>query len=118
MSNTTRLFRGLFLSLLFTAPMLLAGEADIKIPDLNKVGFQLTGTNATISGPFLMYAGLIICVLGALFGVKQYTQTKNLPVHERMRNVSNIIWETCKTYLAQQGKFLVVLWVLIALCMV
>ena len=118
MSNTTRLFRGLFLSILFTAPMLWAGEADIKIPDLNQVGFQLTGTNTTVSGPFLMYTGLIICVLGALFGLRQYTQTKNLPVHDRMRNVSNIIWETCKTYLAQQGKFLVVLWVLIALCMV
>lgn len=118
MSNITRLFRGLLFSFLFTAPMLFAGEADIKIPDLNQVGFQLTGTNATVSGPFLMYAGLVICVLGALFGLKQYRQTRDLPVHDRMRNVSNIIWETCKTYLAQQGKFLVVLWVLIAVCMV
>src|SRR5688572_28383143 len=94
---------------------LRAGEADIKIPDLQGVTFQVGGT--TIGGLTLLYAGLAVCILGALFGLVQYKQTKNLPVHESMRNVSVIIWETCKTYLQQQGKFLSVLWVLIALCM-
>src|SRR5438067_7404649 len=91
-----------------------AGEADIKIPDLHGVTFQVGGT--TIGGLTLLYAGLVVCILGALFGLVQYRQTSNLPVHHTMRSVSDIIWETCKTYLQQQGKFLAVLWVLIALC--
>ena len=54
-----------------------------------------------------MYFGIVMCAIGAIFGLVQYKQTKALPVHESMGNVSNIIWETCKTYLLQQGKFLV-----------
>ena len=65
----------------------------------------------------ILYAGLVICLLGAAFGWVQYLQTRALPVHPRMGDVSNIIWETCKTYLFTQGKFLVGLWVLIAVCM-
>jgi K(+)-stimulated pyrophosphate-energized sodium pump len=91
-----------------------AGEADIKIPELGKVSFNVLGN--PISGVLLLYGGLGICVLGALFGLAQYSQTKNLPVHQAMRTVSNTIWETCKTYLLQQGKFLMVLWLLIAVC--
>jgi len=94
----------------------LAGEADIKIPNLKDVHFDVFG--AQVSGLLLMYIGLGICLVGALFGLVHYTQTKNLPVHEAMRMVSNTIWETCKTYLLQQGKFLVVLWALIAICIV
>ena len=102
-----------FLSLLFFAgPNLLAGESDIKIPDLSTVYF------GGLKGMHILYAGLVVCLLGAAFGWLQYLQTKALPVHPRMGEVSNIIWETCKTYLFQQGKFLVVLWVLIAACMV
>jgi K(+)-stimulated pyrophosphate-energized sodium pump len=89
-----------------------AGEADIKIPPLDAVRF------GGLSGMTILYAGLFICLLGTAFGVVQYKQTRALPVHPRMSDVSNIIWETCKTYLAQQGKFLMVLWVLIAACMV
>jgi len=92
-----------------------AGEADIRIPDLGQVKFEGLGG---VSGLALMYLGIAICVVGAIFGLVQYTQTKNLPVHESMRNVSNIIWETCKTYLFTQGKFLAILWALIAACMV
>ena len=99
------------LLLLLTAPLLHAGEADIKIPPLDKVYF------GALSGMAILYLGLVICVLGAAFGVLQYKQTKALPVHPRMSEVSNIIWETCKTYLFTQGKFLVVLWLLIAACM-
>ncbi|MBU6400791.1 MAG: sodium-translocating pyrophosphatase [Verrucomicrobia bacterium] len=93
-----------------------AGEADIRLPDLAPVQFHLFG--GTVSGLALMYVGLVVCAIGALFGLVQYQQTKALPVHETMRNVSNIIWETCKTYLIQQGKFLVILWALIAVCIV
>src|SRR5258708_5458750 len=71
-----------------------------------------------ISGVKLMYLGIGICFIGALFGLVQYKQTKALPVHESMAKVSNTIWETCKTYLFTQGKFLAILWVLIAACMV
>jgi K(+)-stimulated pyrophosphate-energized sodium pump len=64
----------------------------------------------------LMYFGIAMCAVGAIFGLVQYQQTKALPVHESMANVSNTIWETCKTYLFTQGKFLAILWVLIAAC--
>ena len=91
-----------------------ASEADIHVPDLTQVKF---GGLGGISGSALMYLGIVICFIGAAFGLLQYQQTKGLPVHSSMANVSNIIWETCKTYLITQGKFLVVLWVLIAICM-
>src|SRR5207249_8942869 len=92
-----------------------ASEADIKIPDLSQVKFAGLGG---VSGVTLMYVGIVICAIGAIFGLVQYKQTKALPVHDSMRNVSNIIWETCKTYLFTQGKFLAILWALIATCMV
>src|SRR6266550_1681158 len=92
-----------------------ASEADIKIPPLDAVRFQGLGG---ISGATLMYLGIVICAIGAAFGVVQYQQTKALPVHESMARVSNIIWETCKTYLFTQGKFLAILWLLIAACMI
>ena len=95
------------------ATNVFAGEADIKIPDLTQVTFPgFFG----VSGLTLMYVGIGLCFVGALFGVVQYKQTKALPVHSSMSNVSNTIWETCKTYLFQQGKFLAILWVLIAAC--
>ena len=92
---------------------LRASEADIHIPDLTKVAFfggSLTGMN-------VLMIGLVVCTLGVVYGWIQYLQTKNLQVHKSMSDVSQIIWETCKTYLWQQGKFLAVLWVLIAICM-
>jgi K(+)-stimulated pyrophosphate-energized sodium pump len=101
-----------FFFVLLSASPVFAGEADINIPDLKQVHF------GSLSGMAILYLGLVICLLGAAFGWVQYLQTKALPVHPRMRDVSNIIWETCKTYLFTQGKFLVVLWVLIAACMV
>jgi len=92
-----------------------ASEADIKIPDLSKVTFDGLGG---MSGISLMYVGIAFCVIGAIFGLIQYRQTKALPVHSSMGSVSNTIWETCKTYLFTQGKFLAILWLLIAACMV
>src|SRR5208283_3843989 len=93
----------------------LAGEADIVLPDLSNVSFTIFG--GALNGIHIMYFGLLVCILGLVFGLVQSNQTKNLPAHSSMLNVSDIIWETCKSYLAQQGKFLVILWVLIALCM-
>ena len=90
-----------------------ASEADIHIPDLTQVRFDGLGG---LSGLNLMYAGIAMCVIGAIFGLIQYKTTKALPVHVSMGNVSNTIWETCKTYLFTQGKFLAILWVLIGAC--
>lgn len=93
-----------------------AGEADIHLPNLDEVVFLLP--NGNLSGTTVLNAGLAICVLAAAYGWWQYVKTAALPVHPRMRDVSNIIWETCKTYLFQQGRFLAMLWLLIAACMV
>jgi len=102
------------LIMLMASTGVYAGEADIHIPDLTQVKFANLGG---VSGITLMYLGILICMVGAAFGLVQYVQTKNLPVHESMGKVSNTIWETCKTYLFTQGKFLAILWVLIAICM-
>src|SRR6266446_3479370 len=96
-------------------PGVYASEADIHIPDLTQVTFPGLGG---VRGVTLMYLGILICFIGAAFGVVQYKQTKALPVHKSMADVSNTIWETCKTYLFTQGKFLAILWLLIAACMV
>ncbi len=96
-----------------TATALHASEADLKIPPLGAVKFDgLFG----ISGIQLMYMGILMCAIGATFGLVQYWQTKSLPVHKSMAAVSQTIWETCKTYLFQQGKFLAILWLLIGGC--
>ncbi len=103
--------------LLITAtPAAFAGEADIKLPDLTNVPFTVFGS--PLQGMTILNFGLIICIIGMIFGVLQYNQTKNLPAHKSMLDVSNTIWETCKTYLTQQGKFLSALWALIAICII
>lgn len=90
-----------------------ASEADIKIPQLDNVIFPfLNGTRGLV----IMYFGIIICIIGILFAIYKYIQIKKLPVHKEMAKISNIIWETCKSYLTQQGKFLIALWILIAIC--
>jgi K(+)-stimulated pyrophosphate-energized sodium pump len=92
----------------------MASEADLKLPDLSAVKFfsdKVTGTQ-------LMLMGIVVCVIGLGFALWQYLKTEALPVHKSMSDVSAIIWETCKSYLAQQGKFLALLWSLIAICMV
>ncbi len=85
-----------------------AGEANLKLPDLSSVDFL--GMN----GHALLLVGLIFCVLGLLFGLGIYMNLKNLPVHRAMREISELIYETCKTYLVTQGKFIALLWVFIA----
>ncbi len=102
------------LAALFAAASAFAGDADINLPDLTQVTFPGVG----LGGHALLYLGLACCAVGALFGAWEFGRCRDLPVHKSMSSVSNIIWETCKTYLAQQGKFLVLLWALIALCIV
>src|SRR5437667_321112 len=83
------------------------GEAALVLPDLNQATFFGMGGRA------LLLWGLVICALGLLFGLAQYTQLRNLPVHRAMREISELIYETCKTYLLTQGRFLVILWLFI-----
>jgi K(+)-stimulated pyrophosphate-energized sodium pump len=83
------------------------GEASLKVPDLGQV--QFLGMN----GRTLLMSGLVVCVLGLVFGLVIYSQLKHLPVHESMREISELIYETCKTYLITQGKFILKLEVLI-----
>jgi K(+)-stimulated pyrophosphate-energized sodium pump len=102
------------LMFLLMAGAAFAGEADIKLPDLTAISFL----GGALSGIMILNVGLVVCLIGMIFGVLQYLQTKNLPAHKAMLDVSQTIWETCKTYLFQQGKFLVALWILIAICMI
>ncbi|MFO0962101.1 MAG: sodium-translocating pyrophosphatase [Phycisphaerales bacterium] len=111
--NWTRFIAPAAFAALAIAPTALASEADLRLPPIDdKIVFAVFGN--AVTGKTLMYAGIAISLLGALFGVMQYMQVAALPVHPAMRNVSNIIWETCKSYLQQQGKFLATLWILIA----
>jgi K(+)-stimulated pyrophosphate-energized sodium pump len=88
------------------------GEASLKLPDLSAVQFM------GMSGSSLLLGGLAICVLGLIFGLVIYGQLKNLPVHKSMLEVSELIYATCKTYLATQGKFILLLEVFIGTIMV
>ncbi len=85
-----------------------AGEADLVLPPLSQVRFL------GLAGDRLLLFGLLVCVAGALFGMAIYRQLKRLPVHESMREISELIYETCKTYLQTQGKFILLLWAFIA----
>jgi K(+)-stimulated pyrophosphate-energized sodium pump len=84
------------------------GEAGLKLPDLSSVSFL------GIDGHRLLMIGLLFCVFGLGFGMFIFMRLKNLPVHRSMREISELIYETCKTYLVTQGKFLMLLWVFIA----
>jgi len=85
-----------------------AGEANLKLPDLSQVQFL------GVDGHKLLMVGILFCIFGLLFGLVIYSNLKNLPVHRAMGDISQLIWETCKTYLITQGKFLLLLWVFIA----
>ena len=85
------------------APPQGGGEARLILPDLSQATF------IGVNGRTLLMAGLGVCALGLLFGLFTYNQLRDLPVHQSMRDVSELIWETCKTYLFTQGKFLLIL---------
>jgi K(+)-stimulated pyrophosphate-energized sodium pump len=108
----------LFLFLTFGASAALAqpeqvsGEANLKLPDLSSV--QFLGMN----GHNLLLIGILFCIFGLGFGLVIYSRLKNLPVHRSMLDISELIYETCKTYLTTQGKFLMLLWAFIAVIIV
>jgi K(+)-stimulated pyrophosphate-energized sodium pump len=97
-----------------SAPLLAQGEAELKLPDLG----QATFLGGSIGGPTLLMIGLGVSALGFVFGLAMYTHLRNLPVHKSMLEISELIYETCKTYLITQGKFLAILWVFIGAVMV
>ncbi len=88
------------------------GEANLKIPDLDQVHF------GAFDGRGLLIGGLAVCVLGLLFGLVIFGQLRNLPVHASMREISELIYETCKTYLITQGRFLLILEAFIAVIII
>jgi K(+)-stimulated pyrophosphate-energized sodium pump len=93
-------------------PEAASGEANLKLPDLSSVTFL------GVDGHKLLIFGIIFCILGLAFGLMIYNKLKNLPVHRAMRDISELIYETCKTYLITQGKFLLLLEVFIAVIIV
>src|SRR5579863_7098422 len=76
------------------------GEASLKLPDLSQVSFL----NGAIDGHKLLLIGILFCLFGLGFGMAIFLRLKNLPVHRSMREISELIYETCKTYLVTQGK--------------
>jgi K(+)-stimulated pyrophosphate-energized sodium pump len=86
-------------------------EADLVLPDFSLVSFR------GISSDALLLSGLVVCLLGLVFGLVIYAQLKSLPVHRSMREISELIYETCKTYLITQGKFILILEIFIGVIM-
>ncbi|MGA2270625.1 MAG: sodium-translocating pyrophosphatase [Bryobacteraceae bacterium] len=119
MSRTGSVLRALITLFVLTLSVPLmaqeqgAGEASLKLPSLSTVSF-LGG----ISGSSLLTGGMVVSFLGFVFGLIIFVRLRNMPVHKSMREVSELIYETCKTYLATQGKFLVLLECFIAVIIV
>jgi K(+)-stimulated pyrophosphate-energized sodium pump len=90
------------------------GEANLILPDLSDVSFF----NDSINGHNLLLIGIAVCMLGLLFGLAMYMNLKKLPVHRAMREISELIYETCKTYLVTQGKFILILEIFIGIVIV
>ncbi len=84
------------------------GEANLVLPRVGTEKFM------GIPGDTLLYGGIVISILGMVFGLAMYSNLKNLPVHKSMLEISELIYATCKSYMIQQGKFLLVLWAFIA----
>jgi K(+)-stimulated pyrophosphate-energized sodium pump len=99
------------LTLLFSATSALASEAELILPDLKSVKFF----GDRIDGWSLLIWGLAICAFGIVFGMVQYSRIKNMKVHKSMLEISELIYGTCKTYLLTQGKFIIILWILVAI---
>ncbi|HNE21445.1 MAG TPA: sodium/proton-translocating pyrophosphatase, partial [Turneriella sp.] len=108
--NVAGLFTGL---LVVSVSPLMASEADLKIPDLASKTFF-----GSLDGRTLLMIGLATCVLGLIFGLVEFIRVKKLPVHKVMLEVSELIYETCKTYMITQGRFLAILWIFIAAIMI
>lgn len=90
----------------------VGGEANLQLPDLGQVNFF------GMQGRLLLMLGLVVCALGLAFGIWSYASLKKMPVHASMKEMSELIYETCKAYLKQQGKFLLMLWAFIAVVII
>jgi K(+)-stimulated pyrophosphate-energized sodium pump len=116
-SSLLRVFFALLALAAGAAPVMAqeqgGGEANLHLPDLRLANF-LGGIN----GHNLLLFGLLVSALGLVFGLVIFVRLRNMPVHASMREVSELIYETCKTYLATQGKFLMVLEIFIAVIIV
>ncbi len=106
-----------FITLLTISGVARADESDLKLPDLSSVKFLGEGGGG-IDGRTLLMGGMGICALGFVFGIVIFMQLNRLPVHKAMREISELIYETCKTYLITQVKFILMLEVLIGAIMV
>src|ERR1051326_5768304 len=119
MASVCRRALGALLALLVLAPSLAlaqaaaprseGGEANLGVPDLSQAQFL------GVSGRALLLSGLLVCALGLLFGLTIYSQLRRMKVHQSMLEISELIYETCKTYLITQGKFILILEVFIGL---
>src|SRR5579871_4431680 len=105
-------FLSVFASAALAQPEQVSGEASLKLPDLSQVSFL------GIDGHKLLMIGILFCIFGLGFGLIIYTRLRNMPVHRSMLEISELIYETCKTYLITQGKFLLILWLFIAVVIV
>ena len=114
-AKLVRVLLALLMLAALAAPMMAqehkpGGEANLILPNLNTAPPFVAG----IGGRTLLMGGLVVSALGLVFGLIIFTRLRNMPVHSSMREVSELIYETCKTYLVTQGKFLLLLWVFIA----
>src|SRR5271163_3360593 len=111
-AKTSAILLFLTTAIALAQPAEQGGEAALKLPDLCSVSFL------GVNGHSLLSIGLLFCVFGLGFGLVIFMRLKNLPVHRSMREISELIYETCKTYLITQGKFLMLLWAFIAATMI
>ena len=107
-------FAGIFAFVFAAVSQSFASEANLIIPDLSSVSFLGNAVN----GKVLLMFGFLICIFGLCFGIYHYLNIKNLPVHKSMKDISELIYETCKTYLITQGKFIIILEILLAVIIV
>ncbi|MEL4357260.1 MULTISPECIES: sodium-translocating pyrophosphatase [unclassified Luteococcus] len=84
------------------------GEANLQLPDLSRAEFF------GMSGRILLMIGLLVCAAGIAFGIATFSSLRKMPVHRSMQEISELIYTTCKAYLAQQARFLMLLWAFIA----
>lgn len=113
------MLKRIFLAIFSTALLplsLMASEAELVLPALDDPA--LATFIGGLTGHDLLMGGIVVCVLGLLFGLMIYSQLKNMPVHKSMLEISELIYETCKTYLLTQGKFLLILEVFIGAIMI
>ncbi len=107
-------FAGIFALILAAVNQSYASEANLVLPDLAAVSFL----GGAINGKILLMIGFLVCIFGLLFGLYHFIGIKKLPVHKSMKEISELIYETCKTYLITQGKFIIILEVLLAIIIV